>query len=101
MPRFPFFERVNVADHVKQLALTTYSPEIRLEGLLTGVDNIRHDVYLSPKFVDIARGYLLKVIAKYGNVEDLIQADPLAAAGQANVPVWSRPRTVGPKQKPT
>ena len=66
MARFPFFERVNVAEHVKQLTLSGYTPEIKLEGLLTGVDNLRHDVYLSPKFSDVARGYLQKVIAKYG-----------------------------------
>ncbi len=101
MPRFPFFERVNVADHVKQLALATYSPEIRLEGLVTGVDNVRHDVYLSPKFVEIARGYLIKLIAKYGNVEDLIQADPGTAARPANIPVWSRSKGAPPKPKAT
>lgn len=101
MPRFPFFERVNVTDHVKQLALAAYSPEIRLEGLVTGVDNVRHDVYLSPKFVEIARGYLLKLIAKYGNVEDLIQVDPLTTAAQAGAPVWSRPNTIPAKPKPT
>ncbi len=100
MPRFPFFERVNLADHVKQLALATYSPEIRLEGLVTGVDNVRHDIYLSPKFVEIARGYLVKLIAKYGNVEDLIQANPLTAAAQDSAPVWSRPKVAPAKPKP-
>jgi hypothetical protein len=99
MPRFPFFERVNVADHAKQLALATYSPAIRLEGLVTGVDNVRHDVYLSPKFVEIARGYLLKLIARHGNVEDLIQADSLTTTAQTGVPVWSRPKAAGAKPK--
>jgi len=101
MPRFPFFERVNVSDHVKQLALATYLPEIRLEGLVTGVDNVRHDVYLSPKFVEIARGYLVKLIAKYGNVEDLIKADSLGAAAQTNTPAWSRPKIAPAKPKPS
>jgi hypothetical protein len=98
MPRFPFFERVNVADHVKQLTLSSYTPEIKLEGLLTGVDNLRHDVYLSPKFSEIARGYLVKVIAKYGAVEDLVQPDPLKSAQHANSVGWrGKPQT---KAKP-
>jgi len=96
MARFPFFERVNVADHVKQLALSSYTPEIKLEGLLTGVDNLRHDVYLSPKFTEIARGYLFKVIAKYGAVEDLVHGDPLKS-GQQSTPAWVRQR---PEAKP-
>jgi hypothetical protein len=100
MPRFPFFERVNVADHVKQLALATYTPEIKLEGLLTGVDNVRHDVHLSPKFAETARAHLVKLIAKYGNVEDLTQSEPLASANQNNVPVWSRPKIDPVKPKP-
>jgi hypothetical protein len=100
MPRFPFFERVNVADHVKQLTLGSYTPEVKLEGLLTGVDNLRHDVYLSPKFSEIARGYLLKVIAKYGAVEDLVQGDLLKIAQQPNGATWIRQKQET-KSKPT
>jgi hypothetical protein len=90
MARFPFFERVNVAEHVKQLVLSSYTPEIKMEGLLTGVDNLRHDVYLSPKFSEIARGYLQKVIAKYGAVEDLVQSDPLKISQEQVQPAWAR-----------
>ena len=99
MPRFPFFERVNVAEHVKQLALATYTPQIRLEGLVTGVDNVRHDVYLSPKFVEIARGYFVKLIARYGNVEDLIRTEPLSAGSQLGGNAWSRPKAEPGKPK--
>lgn len=99
MPRFPFFERVNVADHVKQLTLATYSPEIKLEGLVTGVDNLRNDVFLSPKVSEVARGYLCKLIAKYGNVEDLVKTDPVHAAQKA-APIWSRSKVAAPL-KPT
>jgi hypothetical protein len=100
MPRFPFFERVNVADHVKQLTLATYTPQIKLEGLVTGVDNVRHDVYLSPKFVENARAHVVKLIAKYGNVEDLIQPESLASAGHNTAPAWSRPKDDRAKTKP-
>ena len=98
MPRFPFFERFNVAEHVKQLTLSSYAPEIRLEGLVTGVDNVRNDVYLSPKFSEIARGYLVKLIAKYGAVEDLVQADPLQNSQAHATPTWATPKPA-PKAK--
>src|SRR3974390_3522554 len=99
MPRFPFFERVNVADHAKQLALATYSPAIRLEGLVTGVDNVRHDVFLSPKFCEVAGAHLFKLIAKYGNIEDLVKEDSLLVGIQKTAkPLWSRPGAPKPKQ---
>ena len=41
-----FLERTSLAEHARSLALATYTPELHLSGLLTGVDNVRHDVYL-------------------------------------------------------
>src|SRR6185369_11763914 len=90
MPRFPFFERVNVAEHVKQLTLSSYTPEIRLEGLVTGVDNLRSDVFLSPKLAEVTRAHLVRLIAKYGAVEDLVKTDPLSTAQQQAQPTWMR-----------
>src|SRR5437899_2253134 len=72
---FSFLQRGNLADHAKQLQLTQYSPEIVLEGLLTGVDNVRTDVYLSPKFADVTRQHIAKLLAKYGSVEDFLVED--------------------------
>src|SRR3954471_22823873 len=77
---FSFLQRGNLADHAKQLQLTQYSPEIILEGLLTGVDNVRTDVYLSPKFADITRQHIAKLLAKYGNVEDFLVEDTFSRA---------------------
>ena len=45
-------------------------PSFVLEGLVTGIDNVRHDVFLSPKFVETARQHIFKLIAKHGNVEE-------------------------------
>jgi hypothetical protein len=78
---FPFLQRGNLADHARDLSLTTYTPSIVLENLLTGVDNVRHDVYLSPRFSEVARAHIAKLVAKYGNVEDLVVEDPFAARG--------------------
>ena len=42
--------------------LSRYSPEIPLTSLVVGVDNIHHDVFLSPKFVEITRTFLFDLI---------------------------------------
>src|SRR3954462_4555905 len=65
----------NLAESAKGMQLGQYVPEIVLEGLLTGVDNVRTDVYLSPKFVDIARQHISKLLAMYGDVEELVKED--------------------------
>jgi hypothetical protein len=42
--------------------LTRYAPELPLGSLVAGVDNIHHDVYLSPKFVETTREFLFDLI---------------------------------------
>src|SRR5438270_13674787 len=42
--------------------LTSYNVTIPMASLAIGVDNIHHDVFLSPKFVQAARDYLFDVI---------------------------------------
>ncbi|HUS18838.1 MAG TPA: hypothetical protein VMZ25_04265 [Terriglobales bacterium] len=85
MSPFSFLARGNLADHAKQLTLGSYTPELTLEGLQTGVDNVRTDVYLSPRFNEIARQHLMRLLAKYGNVEDFLVED-----------AFSRPINSGP-----
>jgi len=68
---FPFLNRGNLEEQVRQIALSSYVPVLTLEGLTAGVDNVRHDVYLSSKFCDQARVHISRLITKYGNVEDL------------------------------
>ena len=79
-----FLERTSLAEHARSLTLATYTPELHLSGLLTGVDNVRHDVYLSAKLLDVARGHISDLIEKYGAVEDLVKEDPLANRNSAN-----------------
>src|SRR5579871_6537716 len=69
---FVFRQHVNLAEEARRLNLAVYTPSIVLEGLVAGVDNLRHDVSLSPKFNEVARLHLARLIAKYGNVEDLV-----------------------------
>jgi class 3 adenylate cyclase len=94
---FPFLQRGNLADSARQLSLTSYVPSIILENLVPGIDNVRHDVFLSPRFTDTARTHILKLIAKHGNVEDLIGSDPYSSGRAAPRP---NGRTVGAPAPP-
>ncbi|HET9165029.1 MAG TPA: hypothetical protein VFP11_03450, partial [Candidatus Angelobacter sp.] len=55
--------------------MTSDEPSLVLEGLVTGIDNLRHDVYLSSKFTEAARQHIFKLVAKHGNVEDMVADD--------------------------
>ncbi len=71
----PFLQRTNLAEFVRGLDLASYTPSITLDGLVLGVDNVRHDVFLSPKFTEVARAHVARLIAQYGNVSDMVTAD--------------------------
>jgi hypothetical protein len=45
-----------------RIELQSYRVTLPLESLSIGVDNIHHDVFLSPKFVQVARDYLFDLI---------------------------------------
>lgn len=91
---FTFLQRGNPSELARQLSLTSYEPLLVLEDLVTGIDNVRHDVFLSPRFCDAARLHIFKLVAKYGNVEELaadtatVQApkNPLARGRQTRIP---------------
>jgi len=76
---FSFLQRGSLPEHARQLSLASDWPSLVLEGLVTGIDNVRHDVFLSPKFVEVARQYIFKLVAKHGNVEELATEDRPAA----------------------
>src|SRR5689334_18588247 len=73
---FSFLQRGNLSDHVRELTLSSYEPALAIEGLVTGIDNVRHDVFLSPRFVEASRLHLAKLVAKHGGVEDLSAEEP-------------------------
>src|SRR5215472_4330461 len=54
--------------HPGRMKLEPYSAEIRLAGLALGIDNIHYDVFLSPKFVEFTRKYLLDLLRQVINV---------------------------------
>jgi hypothetical protein len=89
---FGFLQRGSLAEHARQLQLSSYAPSVQLDGLVRGIDNIRHDVALSPRFTDIARQHIFRLIVKYGQVEPLVEeALPVGRA-----PSWmARPARAG------
>jgi hypothetical protein len=88
---FSFLQRGSLPEHARQLTLTSEWPSLALEGLATGIDNVRHDVFLSPKFIETARQYIFKLIAKHGNVEEL--------AAEDRPPVRPRPHGQAPQRQ--
>ena len=80
---FSFLQRGNPADHARLLSLSSYTPSIALSDLQLGVDNIRHDVWLSPRLCETARWHIGKLVAKHGQVEDMVAEDPLLNAAAA------------------
>jgi len=66
-----FRERIDIGSCAEQTPLRSYTPTLPLTGLLTGVDNLRHDVVLSSKFLKAARTHVAALVAEYGGVKDL------------------------------
>ena len=48
-----------------RIELTSYNLTLPMVTLAIGVDNIHHDVYLSPKFVHASRDYLFELIRQH------------------------------------
>src|SRR5215813_10806266 len=92
---FSFLQRGSLTESARQLSLSSYVPTVVLENLVAGIDNIRHDVFLSSKFTDFARFHIFKLIVKHGNVEDLAAEDTPAPARTVARPLG---RVTGPVQ---
>jgi len=52
----------NSVSHANRNELKSYRVNLPMGTLAIGVDNIHHDVFLSPKFVQLARDYLFDLI---------------------------------------
>src|SRR5689334_22725132 len=85
---FGFLQRGSLSAHARQVQLSSYEPAIHLEGLVRGVDNIRHDVALSSRFMETARQHIFRLIVKHGRIEALIE--------QPGAPARSASRIAGP-----
>ena len=52
--------------------LAGYLPALPLDGIPPGIDNLRSDVSLSPKFCEQMRTHLGRLIVRYGGVETVL-----------------------------
>jgi class 3 adenylate cyclase len=57
------------------LKLEPYTAELRLASLNIGVDNIHYDVYLSPRFLEVARQYLSELVRYNANLQQFFALD--------------------------
>lgn len=85
MPRIPFFRLGGAPEKPVPPALAASVPTVSLEGLVVGIDNLRHDVVLSTKFADKTRAYIARQLARHGEVEGLLSAE---AAQSSQGPSW-------------
>jgi class 3 adenylate cyclase len=92
MPRLPIFRLGKEPEKLAPPELIAAAPSIALEGLAVGVDNLRHDVAFSPRFVEAARAQVMRLIVRHGELEGLLAAE---AAPQNQAPSWMRTAATG------
>jgi class 3 adenylate cyclase len=80
IPRIPILRLGQSAGELEPPRLTAYAPALSLENLQVGVDNLRHDVYLSAKFVESARVQIAHRIARHGEVDTLLSMETAISA---------------------
>src|SRR5438309_1539799 len=70
-------------ERIRQVVnLTYYTPELKLQTLVPGVDNIRHDVRISPRLIGFTAAYVLQLIVKHSGTRRFFD-DLGAPAGPA------------------
>jgi hypothetical protein len=75
MPKFPVL-RLRGYDPPPMLpALRFYGPVLTFSDLQLGVDNLRYDVFLSPRITSDLSFHLARFIRRFGEVDDLLTLD--------------------------
>ncbi len=87
MPRLPIFRLGGAPEKPELPNLAASTPFVPLEGLSVGVDNLRHDVVLSTRFMESARAQIARLIARHGELEGLLAAE---APASTQGPSWMR-----------
>src|ERR1700758_2484767 len=97
MPKIPIFRLGGRPDKPALPRLAAATPFISLEGITVGVDNLRHDVLLSTKFVELARAQIARLIARHGELEGLLGSE---MPQPSLAPSWIRTQVAkGPRSK--
>ncbi len=92
MPKFPMFRLGKEPGAIPPPELVTATPSITLEGLSVGVDNLRHDVALSPRFLEAARAQIMRMIVRHGELQGMMSAESPA---KNLAPSWMRDAAAG------
>jgi class 3 adenylate cyclase len=87
LPRIPIFRLGGTRELAALPDLESSTPALALEGLVVGVDNLRHDVVLSPRFVEATRAQIAHLITRHGDLEGLLAAESVTAP---QGPSWMR-----------
>src|SRR5439155_2401406 len=98
MPKIPIFRLGGRPDRPSLPSLVASCPSVSLEGISVGVDNLRHDVVLSHRFVELTRSQIARLIARHGDLEGLLGSE---SAQAAQGPSWmqsQKSKTVSPKR---
>jgi len=95
MPRLPIFRLGGAPEKPAHPSLSASTPFVALDGLSVGVDNLRHDVVLSPRFVELARAQIARLIARHGEVEGLLGAE---SSQSSQGPSWMRQQAGRPSR---
>src|ERR1700688_2005119 len=98
MPRLPIFRLGRGPDKPAMPEMIAAAPSITLEGLVVGVDNLRHDVSLSPRFMEAARAQIMRLIVRHGELEGLLSAEAPQKNHQG--PAWMRKAAAAPVRNP-
>jgi len=78
-----------LAGNFARLELKTYAAELPLGTLTVGVDNIHHDVYLSPTWTEHTRLYLLEFIRQAANLNYAVRKGSRPPKGPETA-AWKR-----------
>jgi hypothetical protein len=97
MPRLPIFRLGKEPEKLVLPEMIAAPPAIALEGLAVGVDNLRHDVALSARFVEAARAQIMRLIVRHGELEGLLAAE---MTQRTQGPSWMRTAAAGPTRNP-
>src|SRR5580692_564324 len=92
MPRLPIFRLGKEPEKLPPPEMIAAAPSVALEGLAVGVDNLRHDVALSPRFVEAARAQVMRLIVRHGELEGLLAAE---STQKMAGPSWMRNAAAG------
>src|ERR1700691_2144363 len=71
----PEFTSLTAGLNPARINLRPYTAELTLGSLAVGVDNIHHDVFLSPRFIETSSAYLLEFIRQSTQLAFLAQTD--------------------------